>query len=400
MFFNSRFIYFAFFIIFAIVGYQGYRYFGTHSGPVIEISDMQNGGYYAGDKECLLTVKGDYRIKTLSMWVDDKPLVNKFKINSTHFERVMPILSKVISNGRHTLKIEAQDGSYNRNTTVKEITFTVDNTPLQAAFVKLDTEFKVFQGRTLHVQFQVNKPIKSAVIKALSHSYPCVPEMAKSNIYECFVPISAEEVPNEYLFAIEIEDLVGNTTTLDNKFHVVMYPFKKQQLSVQKEKIQKEAELGLPADLLETALKNMSQASPPEKLWHGVFYIPCDMTGISTEFGTIRTTQDRGKYPHNAIDLLGRPKSVIWACQDGVVVIKERYAHSGLTVGIDHGCGVITLYYHLDSYGKIEVGQKIKKGTPVGTLGMTGYASGYHLHWEMRIYDIQVDPMQWTKHDF
>jgi len=86
--------------------------------------------------------------------------------------------------------------------------------------------------------------------------------------------------------------------------------------------------------------------------------------------------------------------------QDGVVVLKERYAHSGLTVGIDHGCGVVTLYYHLDNYGNVEVGQKIKKGTPVGTLGMSGYASGYHLHWEMRIYDIQVDPMQWTKHDF
>lgn len=37
---------------------------------------------------------------------------------------------------------------------------------------------------------------------------------------------------------------------------------------------------------------------------------------------------------------------------------------------------------------------------PFAALGMTGYASGYHLHWEMRIYDIQVDPLQWTKHDF
>lgn len=401
MFFSSRFVYVAIFFLCAVSSYWAYLYFGTTTPPLIEITDMRDGGYYAGDKECLLRVKGDYTIKTISMWVDDKPLVNRFKVNSTCFERVMPILSKVISNGKHVLKIEAQDGSYNHNTTVKEINFTVDNVPLQAAFVKSDAEFKVFQGRTLHVQFQVNKSlIKSAVVKVLSHSYPCVPEMAKSNIYECFVPISSEEVPNEYLFSIEIEDMVGNCVTLENKFHVVMYPFKKQKLSVQKEKIQKESELGLPADALEAALKQCAQASPAEKLWHSVFYIPCDMTGVSTEFGTIRTTQDRGKYPHNAIDLLARPKSVVWAAQDGVVILKERYAHSGLTVGIDHGCGVITLYYHLDSFGNIAVGQRIKKGTPVGTLGMTGYASGYHLHWEMRIYDIQVDPMQWTKHDF
>lgn len=400
MFFNSRMVYLAFFVMVAWLGHWAYSYFGTVTPPTIEISDIQQGGYYSGDKECLLTVHGGYKIKSVSLWVDDKPLVNSFRVNSKHVEQVLPLLSKVISNGKHTLKIEAQDGSYNQNSAIKTIEFTIDNTPLQAAFVKADAEFKVFQGRTLHVQFQVNKPIKSANIKVLSHIYPCVPEMAKSNIYECFVPINSEEMPNEYLFTIEIEDLVGNSTTLDNKFHVVMYPFKKQQLAVSKEKVQKEKELSQPAEALEAALKEVSQKSPPEKLWHGVFYTPCDMTGVSTEFGTIRTTQDRGKYAHNAIDLLARPKSVIWAAQDGVVVLKDRFAHSGLTVGIDHGCGVITLYYHLDTYAPVEIGQKIKKGTPVGTLGMSGYASGYHLHWEMRIYDIQVDPMQWTKHDF
>ncbi len=401
MFFNSRFIYIALLVIMSLIGYKAYRYFCTKTAPTIEISDMCDGGYYAGDKECLLTVKGDYPIKTISLWVDDKPLVDRFKVNSTVFERVMPILSKVITNGKHVLKIRAEDGSYNNNSAVKEINFTVDNTPLQAAFVKADAEFKVFQGRTLHVQFQVNKPIKNGSIKVLSHTFPAVPEMPKSNIYECFVPINSEEVPNEYLFAIEIEDHVGNTITLDNKFHVVMYPFKKQQLAVQKEKIQKEKELGRPAEELEITLKMLSQNSLPEKLWHGVFYTPCDVTGVSTEYGTIRTTQDRGKYAHNAIDLLARPKSVIWAAQDGIVTLKDRYAHSGLTIALDHGCGVMSLYYHLDAFAPtIEVGQKVKKGTPLGTLGMTGYASGYHLHWEMRIYDIQVDPMQWTKHDF
>lgn len=401
MFFNSRFIYIAIFAITSFIGYRAYLYFGTTTPPTIQISDLVDGGYYAGDKECLLTIHSDYSIKNVSLWVDDKPLVDRFKVNSSHFERVIPVFSKVIANGKHVLRIKAEDGSYRKNTTIKEISFIIDNTPLQAAFVKADADFKVFQGRTLHVQFQVNKPIKSASIKVLSHSFPCVPEMAKSHIYECFVPINSEEVPNEYLFAIEIEDLVGNTITLDNKFHVVMYPFKKQQLTVQKEKVQKEKELGLPADMLEAALKMVSENSLAEKLWHGVFYTPCDITGVSTEYGTIRTTQDRGKYAHNAVDLLARPKSVVWSAQDGIIVIKERYEHSGLTVGVDHGCGVITLYYHLDSYAPgIEVGQKIKKGTPLGTLGMTGYASGYHLHWEMRIYDIQVDPLQWTKHDF
>ena len=61
---------------------------------------------------------------------------------------------------------------------------------------------------------------------------------------------------------------------------------------------------------------------------------------------------------------------------------------------------ILSLFFHLDSFGNNAIGDKIKKGNPLGTLGMTGYASGYHLHWEMRIMMIPIDPMQWTKHDF
>jgi murein DD-endopeptidase MepM/ murein hydrolase activator NlpD len=124
------------------------------------------------------------------------------------------------------------------------------------------------------------------------------------------------------------------------------------------------------------------------------------MRGISTEFGTIRITQERGKYQHNAIDLLAPPRSVVWAAQDGVVVIKNRYAHSGNTVGIDHGCGVISLYFHLEDFANIEIGDSIKKGSPLGKEGTTGYSNGYHVHWELRVMNIAVDPMQWTKPDF
>ena len=69
---------------------------------------------------------------------------------------------------------------------------------------------------------------------------------------------------------------------------------------------------------------------------------------------------------------------------------------SGNTIAIDHGHGIVSLYYHLNDFSDIEVGDSVKKGNPVGTLGMTGYASGYHLHWELRVNGVPVDPLQWT----
>ncbi len=39
----------------------------------------------------------------------------------------------------------------------------------------------------------------------------------------------------------------------------------------------------------------------------------------------------------------------------------------------------------------------VKKGNPIGKLGKTGYATGYHLHWELRVQGIAVDPLEWTQ---
>ena len=80
-----------------------------------------------------------------------------------------------------------------------------------------------------------------------------------------------------------------------------------------------------------------------------------------------------------------------------MIVLKDRFDSSGNTVIIDHGLGVVSLFCHLDDFSNIEVGQNIMQGSPLGTIGKTGYVTGYHLHWEMRVNNIPVDPMQWTK---
>ncbi len=377
-----------------------YNYFLDTSSPTLSVEGIVDNGYYGGDVTCVVTGSDGYKVYDISVLLDGKPLVSHYKINRKSFEYSFVINTKTIPNGKHNLKITIQDASYNRNVTAQELNFIVDNTPLQAAFVKPDADYKVFQGKTLHLQFQANKELKEAWAHGLSQKYPFMQEAANSLIYECFMPVKTDEIPNEYLLTIEVVDKLGNTMALETKFHVVAFPFKKQQLKLNTEKVKSENELGLPEKQLEIDLEEALKNSPQKKLWQGVFYIPCEMRGISTEFGTIRTTQERGKYPHNAIDILGTPRSVVWAMQDGIVAIKNRYAHSGNTIVIDHGYGIFTLYYHLDSFANVSVGDKIKKGQPIGTIGMSGYASGFHLHLEMRNNNIAVDPVQWTRHDF
>lgn len=391
-------------IVFIVIGYMSYNtyhYFFDTTQPHIQMVGIDSDRSYANNIDCCVQGSDSYKVQDLSVWLDGKIIINKYKIGMRQFEHPFSIPTKNLSNGLHTLKLEVTNGTYSKLKTVQEKEFVVDNEPLHAAFLKADVGYKVFQGRTLHLQFQTNKKIKQAKVHAFDNTYVCFPEAKNTSIYECFIPIACEENPNEYILTADIQDFVGNSMKLDSKFQVVAFPFKKHVLKVDPEKMKKEKELGVSNEELEREIEQLVQKSPQEKLWHGIFFPPIEIQSVSTEFGTIRTTQEKGRYVHKALDVLNAPRSVIWAPQDGMVIIKNRYDHSGNTVVIDHGFGIFSLFYHLDEFAeKLQVGQNIKRGNPIGTLGKTGYASGYHLHWEMRINNVAIDPMQWTNQHF
>jgi murein DD-endopeptidase MepM/ murein hydrolase activator NlpD len=380
----------------AWLGYSIYLHFFDTTTPTVAVTGLESAGHYCGDVQCsvLSSKSGELSVK-----LDNQSLFTKYKISGS-YEQTFPIPTRSMPNGSHTLKLEFTDSTFKKNKITQEINFVVDNVPLQAAFVKPDSEYKVFQGRTLHVQFQLNKDVKDARIEVLSKSYPCFPEAKNSLIYEAYVPIQCEETPNEYLFAVAVTDRVGNSLNLDNRFQVVAFPFKKQNLKLDPTKVKQEHELGIESSEREKKLEELALASQPEKLWRGAFCTPIDIQQVTCDFGAVRTTQEKGRYMHKALDVYNAPRSVIWAPQDGIVVLKDRYADAGNTVVIDHGYGVLSLFYHLEDFLKIEVGQKVAKGNPIGTIGKTGYATGYHLHWEMRVNNVAVDPMQWTKQNF
>lgn len=382
----------------ASISWFSYTYFFDNSIPVLNVSGLRDEAHYAGDVNCVISSskKGSLRI-----WLDDQLLSGGHEIARRGKEYPFTIPTKTLSNGQHVLKAELIDNTFGKHKKELSCSFIVDNIPLQAAFVQQDSDYRVLQGRTLHVQFQVNKPtIKSAVVKALAQSYDCFPEARNSSVYECYIPISCEENPNEYLFTVDVTDFVGNVVHLENKFSIVLFPFKKQVIHVSEEKWREEKVQGKNSQDLDQIMLDLANKSPREKLWHGVFCTPIDIVKVTCDFGVVRTTQEKGRYVHKALDVVNTPKSVVWAPQSGVIVLKDRFNVHGNTVVIDHGFGVLTLLCHLDSFADIKEGQKISKGNPVGTVGKTGYASGYHVHWEMRVNNIQVDPMQWTKPHF
>jgi murein DD-endopeptidase MepM/ murein hydrolase activator NlpD len=78
------------------------------------------------------------------------------------------------------------------------------------------------------------------------------------------------------------------------------------------------------------------------------------------------------------------------------VVLAEPLDVRGNAVILDHGLGVFTGFWHLSRID-VTVGQMVGRGEVVGLVGNTGLSTGPHLHWEMRVLGVPVDPFQWTR---
>lgn len=97
---------------------------------------------------------------------------------------------------------------------------------------------------------------------------------------------------------------------------------------------------------------------------------------------------------HDGVDLAGRKGQKIFATADGEVVLAKRWGVLGNTVKIKHKYGYDTLYGHLSDI-LVEVGQKVKKGEVVGTMGSTGRTTGTHLHYAVIHFNKKVDPKKY-----
>lgn len=97
---------------------------------------------------------------------------------------------------------------------------------------------------------------------------------------------------------------------------------------------------------------------------------------------------------HAGIDLDGVIGDAVWVASEGTVRTVAEVPTYGRFVEVDHGFGVSTLYAHLDR-ALVKVGQRLERGQPLGRLGNSGYSTGPHLHFEVRLDGHAVDPLDY-----
>ena len=96
--------------------------------------------------------------------------------------------------------------------------------------------------------------------------------------------------------------------------------------------------------------------------------------------------------PHNGLDITTKLGDAVWAAKEGRVLYSGTMTGYGNVIILDHGNGVSTLYAHLSKI-LVNPGDAVKKGEVVALVGATGWATGPHLHFEVRVGGIAKDPM-------
>ena len=113
---------------------------------------------------------------------------------------------------------------------------------------------------------------------------------------------------------------------------------------------------------------------------------------ITSGFGMRRSPFTGKLAMHQGVDVSWWPGAPVRATADGIVVFAGMKGGYGRTIQIQHEYGFQTLYAHCSSL-RVYEGQKVKKGEIIGFLGRTGRATGFHIHYEVRIGTKAVDPM-------
>ncbi len=120
--------------------------------------------------------------------------------------------------------------------------------------------------------------------------------------------------------------------------------------------------------------------------------MPLEGAALTSGFGMRNHPVLGGRRQHQGIDLAAPTGTPVFATGDGVVDRADFYSSYGLFISIAHGASMETRYAHLSRLA-VAAGDTVKKGDLIGYVGSTGRSTGPHLHYEVRVEGLAVNPI-------
>lgn len=306
-------------------------------------------------------------------------------------DRTVALDTATLADGRHRVVVEAEDLSFRKNRAQAEYELRSDNTPPQ---LTLDAQpVPVPEGHTWFLRVQTDEP---AAVEATLDGRP-LDLQAGDGFGWAIVGIGVSDEPRDVPLAVSGADPVGNRSEQRGTMRVAASQYPKDDIEVPaalQPLVEPQVRVTEDARLAPTYAK----VSQP-RLWDGAFRMPVQGE-IITQYGEVRTyNKIPNEVHHTGVDIavpLARP---VLAPARGRVVLVDQVPLRGNMLIVDHGLGVFTTYAHLSAVD-VQLGQEVQAGQPIAKVGSTGLSQGPHLHWELWIRGVNVDPLEWTKRSY
>ncbi len=211
----------------------------------------------------------------------------------------------------------------------------------------------------------------------------------KNEVWSGFIGADLTTRPGRYKLQI---DLNKNNNPYSSTISVLSRDHGIRRLTLPKEMVE------LDPTTLKRVLKESSKvrelfiSSADYLFWEGSWIRPVPGTVVSP-FGCRCIINGMERSPHSGVDLKAAESTPVKAPNRGRVVLVANHFFSGLSVVIDHGGGIQSMYFHL-SHVFVDVSQLLEKGTIIGLSGSSGRVTGPHLHFGIRLNGGRVDPIK------
>jgi murein DD-endopeptidase MepM/ murein hydrolase activator NlpD len=209
--------------------------------------------------------------------------------------------------------------------------------------------------------------------------------------HAALVGFDMELTPGRQPWRLEVREAGRRARTLRGHIEVAGRDFPVQRLTLPTPMVDLDPETERRAVAEGDTLRALYRTVTPERLWRGAFARPLAGDEPGTAFGSRRVINGQPRSPHAGADYAAARGTPVTAVNDGRVALVGEYFFPGRLVVIDHGLGLYTLYFHLDEI-RVEIGERVVRGQPVGTVGSTGRVTGPHLHFGVQLGPARIDP--------
>ena len=208
-----------------------------------------------------------------------------------------------------------------------------------------------------------------------------------------FAALPLEAEAGDFPILLDITGDDGSHRTVDLPVHVPAVEFPETQLKVRRRFVHVPKEGRARTRLDKIAIRRAYDVPFRPPRFEAMFASPRPGAEITSPFGQRRVFNGELESQHQGLDLNGRVGEPILVANAGTVRMARDCYTSGKTVIVDHGADVFTAYFHMSAM-KVKPGQVVHRGQLIGLVGSTGNSTGPHTHFEVRVDNSPVDPMQ------